>query len=36
MDVLPVADWVILGGLLVVIAACVWYARTHPKIPPEQ
>jgi len=35
MTVLPLADWVILGALAVVILGSVLYARSHPKIPPE-
>lgn len=31
--ILPLVDWLILAGLGVVIALCVWYARTHPKVP---
>jgi len=34
MTVLPLADWIILALLAVVILWCVWYARTHPKVPP--
>lgn len=35
MTALPLADWVILAVLAVVILGAVWYARHHPKIPPE-
>jgi len=31
---LPVADWVILAGLGVVILLTVLWARRHPKVPP--
>ena len=32
---LPLADWLILAALAVVILLAVRYARTHPKIPPR-
>ena len=33
---LPLADWLILAALAVVIALAIRYARSHPKIPPER
>jgi len=31
---LPLADWLILAALGIVIAMAVRYARRHPKVPP--
>ena len=33
---LPLADWLILAALAVVIAVTRLIARRHPKIPPER
>ena len=33
---LPLADWVILAVLAVVILAARLYAGRHPKVPPEE
>jgi len=35
MSMLPLADWIILALLAVVIAGSRVWARRHPKIPPE-
>ena len=32
---LPLADWIILAALAVVILLAAWYARTHAKVPRE-
>ena len=32
---LPLADWLILAALAIVIALAVRYARTHPRVPQE-
>ncbi len=34
--ILPLADWLILGAMVVVILLAVRYARRHPKVPPER
>ena len=36
MSAIPVADWLMLAALAVVIALTVRYARRHPKVPPER
>lgn len=34
MPGLPLADWVILAALVIVILLTVRWARRHPKVPP--